>query len=69
MISNLKYMTDEKGNKSAVIKTWKESQKKLKTLQKEMEIISGIRDALNEIKAAKVKNKKLPPLSSILYES
>jgi len=41
----------------------------LKTLQKEMEIISGIRDALNEIKTAKVKNKKLPTLSSILYES
>lgn len=72
MITSLKYLTNEKGQRSAVIvpiKTWNESQKKLKSIQKEIEIISGIRDALHEIKSIKLKKKKLPTLSSVLNES
>lgn len=68
----LKYIIDEKGEKTSVLvplKTWNNLNDKYQKLQKKLEILTGIEDAVDEIKAARNKGKKLQSLSDFLNEN
>jgi len=65
-------MIDEKGDTTSVLvplKTWKKINEDLAKLQKKMQVLTGIKDGLSEIKEAKKSGKKLQTLKQFLSES
>jgi hypothetical protein len=67
----LKYMVDEKGEKTSVLvplKTWQKINQENASLQKKLQVLMGIQAGLNEVKAASRTGKKLPTLKSFLRE-
>ena len=72
MSDTLKYMVDEKGQKTSVlvpIKTWAKINEDYTRLQNKLNFIVGLREAFNEAKAAKKTGKKLQTLKEFLRES
>lgn len=69
MSITVKYIVDEKGKKIAVlipIKNWTIINEDYKKLQKKVEILTGIKDALMELKSLYNSGKKLQTLKSFL---
>lgn len=72
MDSNLKYITDEKGQKVNVIvpiEIWKDITDKFNKLSRKLQILTGIEKGLNEVKSSNKSGKKLQTLSDFLHES
>ena len=72
MGSALKYMVDEKGEKTSVlvpIKTWAKINEDYHKLQNKLNFILGLKEAFNEVKTAKKAGKKLQTLKDFLRES
>jgi hypothetical protein len=69
MSTSVKYIVDEKGKKIAVlipIKHWTKINEDYNKLQKKVEILTGIKDALMEVKSISNSGKKLQTLKSFL---
>jgi hypothetical protein len=72
MRTALKYMIDDKGQKTSVlipIKTWDKINEDYKKMQKKIKLITGIRKALAEIKSNKKSGKSFQSLKEFLSES
>ena len=72
MNQNIQYIIDSKGNKTSVLvslKQWEELQNNFLKIQNKLRILSGIKDAFQEIKNAKKKGKKLQTLDAFLDEN
>jgi hypothetical protein len=72
MTSALKYMVDEKGEKTSVLvplKTWEKINQDYHKLQNKLNVLTGIKDGLNEVRDAKKSGKKLQTLKDFLRES
>jgi hypothetical protein len=72
MSSAIKYMVDDKGQKTSVLvplKTWTKINEDYKRLQNKFKVFSGINNALKEVKAANKSGKKLQTLKDFLRES
>ena len=72
MASALKYMVDEKGQKTSVlvpIKTWTKINEDYNKLQNKLNFIIGLKEAFNEVESAKRSGKKLQALKEFLRES
>ena len=72
MATPLKYMIDEKGQKTSVlvpIKTWAKINEDYSKLQNKLNFIVGLKDAFQEIQSAKISGKKLQTLKGFLDES
>jgi hypothetical protein len=72
MAGALKYMVDEKGDKTSVLvplKTWKKINEDYVKLQNKLNLFLGIKNGLTEIKEAKRTGKKLQTLKDFLRES
>ena len=65
-------MIDDRGTKTSAIvpiKTWMKINEDYKKLQKKLNLLVGIKGALQEIKEAKKTGKKLQTLKDFLNES
>ena len=72
MTSGLKYMVDENGEKTSVLvplKTWEKINQDYHKLQNKLNVLTGIKDGLNEVRDAKKSGKKLQTLKDFLRES
>ncbi len=72
MSNALKYMIDEKGDKTSVLvplKTWEKINQEYTKLQKKLKIFTGIKAGLNEVKAVRKSGKKLQTLKDFIRES
>lgn len=72
MTTALKYMVDEKGQKTSVlvpIKTWAKINEDYNKLQNKLNFITGLKVAFTEVKSAKKSGKKLQTLKEFLRES
>jgi hypothetical protein len=72
MAGALKYMIDEKGDKTSVLvplKTWERLNQEYSKLQKKLRVLTGIKEGFNEVKAARKSGKKLQTLKDFLRES
>ncbi len=72
MAGVLKYIVDEKGDKTSVlipIKTWEKINNDYTKLQNKLCILTGIKSAVLEVKEAKRTGKKLQTLKDFLRES
>ncbi len=72
MAGALKYMVDEKGDKTSVlvpIKTWEKINQEYTKLQNKLKVFTGIKEGLSEIKEARKSGKKLQTLKDFLRES
>ena len=72
MAQPIKYIIDEKGQKTSVlvpITTWTKINEDYTKLQNKLHVLLGIKSALTEIKSAKETGKKLQTLKSFLSES
>ena len=72
MGSALKYMVDEKGDKTSVLvpfKTWEKMNLQYSKLQKKLKIFTDIRTGLKEVKEARKSGNKLQTLKDFLRES
>ena len=68
----LKYMVDEKGDKTSVLvpfKTWEKMNLQYSKLQKKLKIFTDIRTGLKEVKEARKSGNKLQTLKDFLRES
>ncbi len=68
----LKYVVDEKGNKSSVLismSTWEDLNSKYNKLLKKVSILTGIQKGLKEVSEARKSGKKLQTLNDFLNES
>jgi hypothetical protein len=71
MADALQYMVDEKGQKTSVlvpIKTWGKMTHEHSLLESKINILTDIKEGLNEIKEAKKSGKKLKTLKEFLSE-
>ena len=62
MATPLKYMVDEKGDKTSVlvpIKTWEKINQDYSKLQNKLKVLTGIKEGLAEIREAKKKREKV----------
>ena len=69
MSNALKYIIDDSGNKTSVlvpVKVWEDLNTNYERLQAKLNILSGIRDGLNEVKRNKKSGKKLQTLKDFL---
>jgi hypothetical protein len=67
----IQYLTNQTGNKTAVLvpyKDWEKINARYALLEKKIAILTGIKNGLEEVKAAKKTGKKLQSLSSFLDE-
>ena len=67
----VKYMVDDKGQKTSVlipIKAWQKINEDYSKLQKKIEVLTGIKDALQEVKIARKSGKNLQTLNDFLNE-
>ena len=72
MAASLKYMIDEKGDKTLVVdalKAWKKINNEYTSLQNKLKVLTGINDGLKEVKVARRAGKKLQTLKDFLRES
>jgi hypothetical protein len=72
MTSALKYMVDENGQKTSVLvplKTWEKINQDYYKLQNKLNVLTGIKDGLNEVRDANKSGKKLQTLKDFLRES
>ncbi len=72
MASALKYMVDEKGERTSVLvplKTWEKINQEYDRLQAKIKVLTGVKDGLKEIKEARKSGKKLQTLKDFLNES
>ncbi|MEO8173643.1 MAG: hypothetical protein ABI581_11190 [Sediminibacterium sp.] len=72
MSSALKYMIDEKGDKTSVLvpfKTWEKMTRDYTKLQHKLKILTDIKEGFKEIKEARKSGKKLQTLKEFLSES
>ena len=72
MSNALKYMIDEKGDRTSVLvplKTWEKINQEYTKLQKKLNVFTGIKAGLNEVKEARKSGKKLQTLKDFLRES
>ena len=72
MAGALKYMVDEKGDKTSVLvplKTWEKINKEYSSLQNKLRVLTSIKSGFKEIKASKKSGKKLQTLKDYLRES
>jgi hypothetical protein len=68
---NLNYITDASGNQIAVqiaMEDWLVFQKEYQEMKRKLEILQGIRDALNEVRQAQKEKRKLQTLTEFLNE-
>ena len=68
---NLNYITDASGNQIAVqiaMEDWLVFQKEYQEMKRKLEILQGIRDALNEVRQARKEKRKLQTLTEFLNE-
>jgi hypothetical protein len=68
----LKYMVDEKGDKTSVVvplKTWEKMNQDYIKLRNKLKLFTGIREGLIEVKLAKKSGKKLQTLKEFLGEN
>lgn len=68
---NLNYITDASGNQIAVqipMSDWLLFQKEYEEIKRKLEVLAGIKDALNEVHQARKKNQKLQTLTEFLNE-
>jgi phage pi2 protein 07 len=68
---HLNYLTDASGNQIAVqiaMEEWLVFQQEYQELQRKLEIMQGIRDALEEVQNARKEGRKLQSLSEFLNE-
>ena len=67
----IKYMIDHKGQKTSVLvplKQWNKIQEDYQKLQNKIELLTGIKSALQEIKQAQNTGKKLKTLKEFINE-
>ncbi len=72
MATELKYIVDEKGEKTSVLiplKTWKKINGAYAKLQNKLKVLTGITESFAEIREAKKSEKKLQMLKDFLRES
>jgi hypothetical protein len=72
MASALKYMVDEKGDKTSVlvpIRNWEKINKEYSKLQNKLMVFTDIKQGLLEVKEARKSGKKLQTLKDFLRES
>ncbi|MBS1512904.1 MAG: hypothetical protein JST86_18825 [Bacteroidetes bacterium] len=72
MAGALKYMVDEKGDKTSVLiplKTWERINREYMTLQHKLRVLTSIKNGIKEIKASRKSGKKLQTLKDFLRES
>lgn len=72
MAHPIKYMIDEKGQKTSVVvpfNTWTKINDDFTKLQNKLTILLGIKSAYNEVKMSKKTGKKLQTLKDFLRES
>jgi len=72
MAQPIKYMIDEKGQKTSVLvplTTWTKINEDFTKLQNKLTVLLGIKSAYNEVKSAKKSGKKLQTLKDFLRES
>lgn len=69
MPNALKYIIDEKGQKTSVLvpmKVWENLNANYRKVQKKLEILSGIKEALKEVEKSKKNGKELQTLNDFL---
>lgn len=72
MASSLKYMIDDKGDKTSVLvplKTWERINQEYSKLKNKLSVLTGIKEGFNEVKEARKSGKKLQTLKDFLRES
>jgi hypothetical protein len=72
MAQQIKYMVDEKGQKTSVLvplTTWTKINEDFSKLQNKLKVLLGIRSAFNEVRSSKKSGKKLQTLKDFLRES
>ncbi|MEO6357042.1 MAG: hypothetical protein ABIU77_10200 [Ferruginibacter sp.] len=72
MADALKYMVDEKGDKTSVLvplKTWEKLNQEYLHLQNKVKVLTCIKEGINEVKTAGKSGKKLQTLKDFLRES
>lgn len=72
MASALKYLIDEKGDKTSVVvplKTWERINQEYNKLQNKLGVLTGITEGINEVNEARKSGKKLQPQKDFLRES
>lgn len=72
MAGAIKYMIDEKGEKTSVLvplKTWERMSHDYTRLQNKLKILTSIKAGISEVKAAKKNGRKLQTLKDFLRES
>jgi len=72
MSQAIKYMVDERGEKTSVlvpIKTWTKINDEYNKLENKLNVLMGIKSAINEVKMARKTGKKLQTLKDFLRES
>lgn len=68
----LKYVVDEKGNKSSVlipIRSWEDLNEKYQKLLRKVHVLTGIQKGLQEVADSRKSGKKLQTLKEFLNES
>ena len=72
MAGALKYMVDEKGDKTSVLvplKTWEKINIEYVRLQNKLKLLTGITEGIKEVSEAGKSGKKLQTLKDFLRES
>lgn len=72
MATELKYIIDEKGEKTSVLvplKTWEKINGDYAKLQNKLKVLTGIKEGFAEIREAKKSGKKLQTLKDFLREN
>ena len=72
MDAKIQYHTDDTGKKTRVsvsIEEWKKRNARLRNLQTKLRVLTGIRDGLREVKAARKTGENLQKLSDFIHES
>jgi hypothetical protein len=72
MAHAIKYMVDEKGQKTSVLvplNTWTKINDDFSKLQNKLKVLLGIKSAFNEVKLSKKTGKKLQTLKDFLREN
>jgi uncharacterized protein YpuA (DUF1002 family) len=72
MVEPIKYMIDEKGQKTSVLvplTTWTKINTDFTKLQNKLQVLLGIKSALTEVRQSKKSGKKLQTLKDFLRES
>jgi uncharacterized protein YpuA (DUF1002 family) len=72
MAHPIKYMVNEKGEKTSVLvplNTWTKMNDDFSKLQNKLKVLLGIKSAFNEVKQSKKTGKKLQTLKDFLRES